>query len=619
MNREPHPGQGQPAARRLPAVRLTAGVLLVLLFLFLANGVWAESPHPAPENPAYVPGQLIVRFREGLPPMMAASALLSVRMQTLAVEEALDLQLVAVQPGLEEKLIDLLSANPLIEYIGPNYIAHIAGEPNDPAWWRQWDMQQIGMPTAWEQSQGDAVVIALVDTGVDARHPDLAGNLLAGYDFIDEDQDPQDDNGHGTHVAGILAAVGNNGIGIAGMAWRAKVMPLKVLDAKGDGSYFNIIRAIRYAADHGVRIINLSLGGSFHDPNLQEAVAYARAKGCLVVAAAGNQGGALLYPAAYSETLAVAATDDRQRRPSYSNYGPGVDLAAPGGTQSVGIYSLAPAGGYTTLFGTSMAAPHVSGLAALLWSIAPALTADQVAGIMEDTALKVGTTPYDARGWNQELGYGLINAPAAIQRARQLLLPTPTATRPPAATPTPTPSPTPAPLRTVEIRLQAGWNLVSFNVQPVDERISALTAELGTALEAILSFRCGMGGLSYYAALPADINSLQTLQGGRGYWIRMREARTWHITGRPIPPDAPISLCAGWNLAGYLPEREIPLTSALASLGSTVQIVLGYHDGEARSYYANLPAELNSLQTMRPGHGYWIYAGQPGILTYPGP
>ncbi|MBC7242066.1 MAG: hypothetical protein H5T60_06440, partial [Anaerolineae bacterium] len=196
---------------------------------------------------------------------------------------------------------------------------------------------------------------------------------------------------------------------------------------------------------------------------------------------------------------------------------------------------------------------------------------------------------------------------------------TPTATRPPAPTATPTPSPTPAPLRTVEIRLQAGWNLVSFNVQPEDERIPALTAELGTALEAILSFRCGMGGLSYYAALPADINSLQTLQGGRGYWIRMREARTWHITGQPIPPDAPISLCAGWNLAGYLPEREIPLTNALASLGSTVQVVLGYHDGEARSYYANLPAELNSLQTMRPGHGYWIYAGQPGILTYPGP
>lgn len=618
MNRGPHPGQGQSAARCLPAVRFIAGVLLVLYFLFLTNGVEAESPRPAPENPAYVPGQLIVRFREGLPPMMMASALLSVRMQTLEVEEALDLQLVAVQPGLEEKLIDLLSANPLIEYVGPNYIAHIAGEPNDPAWWRQWDMQQIGMPSAWEQAKGDNVVIALIDTGVDAGHPELAGRLLAGYDFANDDSDPQDDNGHGTHVAGILAAAGNNGIGIAGMAWQARILPLKVLDAKGDGSYFNIIRAIRYAADHGARIINLSLGGSFHDPNLQQAVAYARGKGCLVVAAAGNQGGALLYPAAYSETLAVAATDDRQRRPSYSNYGPEVDLAAPGGTQTVGIYSLAPGGGYSTLFGTSMATPHVSGLAALIWSAAPALTADQVAGIMKETALKVGTTPYNAAGWNQELGYGLINAPAAIQRARQMQAPTPTPTRPPATTPTPTPSPTPLPLRTVTLQLRAGWNLISFNVQPLDDRIPTLTAELGTALEAILSFRCGIGGLSYYAGLPADINSLQSLQGGRGYWVKMREARTWHITGQPIPSDAPISLCAGWNLAGYLPDREISLTSALASLGDRFQIVLGYHDGQAHSYYANLPADLNTLQTMRPGHGYWIYARQAGILTYPG-
>ncbi|MGQ9516661.1 MAG: S8 family peptidase [Anaerolineae bacterium] len=614
MKPEPHPGQRKPTAKRPPALRIVAGIFLTI-FLW-TKSAWADSPPPAPETPAYVPGQLIVRFREGLPPMMMASALLSVRMQTLEVEEALGLQLVAVQPGLEEKLIDLLSANPLIEYAGPTYIAHIAGEPNDPAWWRQWDMRQIGMEAAWDQAKGDNVVIALIDTGVDASHPELAGRLLAGYDFANDDGDPQDDNGHGTHVAGILAAGGNNGIGIAGMAWHAKILPLKVLDAKGDGSYFNIIRAIRYAADHGAKIINLSLGGSFPDPNLQEAVQYARTRGCLVVAAAGNQGGALLYPAAYGETLAVAATDDRQRRPSYSNYGAEVDLAAPGGTQSVGIYSLTPGGGYTTLFGTSMATPHVSGLAALIWSTAPALTADQVAGIIKETALKVGTTPYNAAGWNQELGYGLINAPAALQRAQQFQAPTPapTPTRPPAATPTPTS----APLRTVTLQLRAGWNLVSFNVQPLDERIPVLTAELGNALEAILSFRCGIGGLSYYTNLPADINSLQSLQGGRGYWMKMREARTWHIAGYPIPADAPISLCAGWNLAGYLPDREISLTSALASLGDRFQIVLGYHDGQARSYYAGLPADLNTLQTLRPGHGYWIYVSQAGILTYPG-
>lgn len=599
---------------------MRAALAAILLFL-LWPGAQGIPSSPAgvhaqqPEQP-YAQGQLIVRFRRDVPAMMIASALWSARLQTVAVNEALDLELVSVEPGREEELITELRSNPLVLYVGPNYLAHIAGEPNDPAWWRQWNMKQIRASEAWDVTTGNDWIIAILDTGVDLSHPDLAPKLVKGYDFVNQDDSPQDDHGHGTHVAGIAAAAGNNGIGIAGMSWGARIMPLKVLDAQGDGTYFDIIQAIQYAADHGARIINLSLGGSSPDPNLLAAVTYARGRGCLVVAAAGNQGAALLYPAAYAETFAVAATTDRQQRASYSNFGPGVDIAAPGGTSSVGIYSLAPGGGYASLYGTSMATPHVSGLAALVWSMAPALTADQVVRVIEITASKVGSAAYDASGWNEQLGYGQINAAAALQYLAGSPSPTPTRTRTPAATPTPTVTPTPV-VRTQEIPLVAGWNLISLNVRPADARIESLTAGLRPALELALGFQCSSGGLSYYPDLPASLSTLRTLEPGRGYWLKMKEARLWRVTGEPLDPGAPLALCSGWNLAGYLPARAMPLPQALASLGDAFETVLGYRNGQALSYYTALPPYLNTLQMMEPGYGYWIFASRPAILVYP--
>ncbi len=598
-------------------MRLIMGALLFcILALPIAPAVEAQTP-TAPTF-AYAAGQLLVRFRRDVPAAALSSTRLIARLQTAEVIPVLGVELISIEPGDEADTLARLRADPLVEYAGLNYIAHVAGEPTDPAWWRQWDLRQIGAPAAWDMSTGGDLIIAVIDTGVDASHPDLANKLVAGYDFVSGDNTPNDDHGHGTHVAGIIAAAANNGVGIAGVAWTARIMPIKVLDAQGNGSYYQIIQGIRYAADHGARVINLSLGGSQADPNLRAAIQYARDKGCLVVAATGNQGSSVLYPAAYPEALAVAATNDRQDTPDYSNYGPEVDVAAPGGSDTAGIYSLAPGGSYATMYGTSMAAPHVAGLAALIWAAAPTWPAPDVIHLLEETASRVGRTPYDQSGRNDQLGYGEVNAAAALRGVGSGPPATATATPLPRPSATPTPVATPTPIvRTQVISLEAGWNLISFNVRPSTTQIDVLTTDLRPALEFALSYQCGAGGLSYYPELPTSISSLRTLEPGRGYWFKMREARVWRLNGEILPANASLAVCAGWNLAGYLPTTDQPASVGFASLGSALQLAMGYRAGQGSSYYPDLAPALNSLQTLQPGSGYWLLATRPAILTYP--
>jgi type VII secretion-associated serine protease mycosin len=319
---------------------------------------------------------------------------------------------------------------------------HALGAPtgSDPIEPRQWDLAKIHAAEAWNRSTGEGAVVAVIDTGVDASHPDLAGQVLTGFDELTQtpgaDTDP---NGHGTHVAGTIAAVTGNGIGVGSIAPDARILPVRVLRADGGGYMSDAANGVVYAADHGADVINMSIGATEEDYSMTSAIAYARSRGVVIVAAAGNErqrGNAPGYPAAEDGVIAVAATDADDVVASYSNQGGYVDVAAPG-SAIISTYPVALSGsGYALLNGTSMASPHVAAVAALLKAYDPALTPDQVAGVLESSATDLG-----APGRDDDYGYGRIDAAAALAAVTPAGT-EPAATEPAATEPT---SVTPAP------------------------------------------------------------------------------------------------------------------------------------------------------------------------------
>jgi subtilisin family serine protease len=317
--------------------------------------------------------------------------------------------------------------------------ATASGFPNDPLYSKQWGLTQIKAPAAWARHvTGRGVTIAVIDTGVDLGHPDLRKQLVKGTDIVDGDtacpQGPQDQYGHGTHVAGIAAAVTNNGIGVAGTAPDAKIMPVRVLDASGSGSTANIAAGIRWAADHKAKVLNLSLGelpvvGQLQPLNqeIEDAVNYAWSKGALVVASAGNDTFPLCsYPSFADRAVCVGATGPQGLPSWYSNFPNNktmLGFRAPGGFGSVfceddlDVWSTVWPGnldcqgsgsltGYETLAGTSMAAPFVSGVAALLFS--QGLTNQQVVDRLKATSSNHGL-------YDPVMGYGIVDADAATR------------------------------------------------------------------------------------------------------------------------------------------------------------------------------------------------------------
>lgn len=266
-----------------------------------------------------------------------------------------------------------------------------------------WGITRIGADKVWNQSTGSGVKIAIVDTGVQRDHPDLKNNIIQGYDFVNDDNDPTDDNGHGTHVAGIASAVLNQ-TGTVGASYNAQIMPIKVLNNQGYGYLSGVAKGIYFAADNGARIINMSLGSSTDSITLRNAVTYAANKGILLVAAAGNNsGGPCLYPAAYSSVICVVATDSKNQLASFSNMGG--ELAAPG----VSNYSTFVGSSYRYLSGTSMASPHVAGAGAILISKCPTCTTSEIRNILRNTAIDLGDTGKDIL-----FGYGLVDLVSAM-------------------------------------------------------------------------------------------------------------------------------------------------------------------------------------------------------------
>ncbi|MGQ9555428.1 MAG: S8 family serine peptidase [Anaerolineae bacterium] len=294
-------------------------------------------------------------------------------------------------------------------------------EPNDAYYSSQWNLKAVRAPVAWGRTTGaNGPIIAILDTGVSLAHPDLQANLLPGWDFVNGDSSPDDDNGHGTHVAGIAAAVGNNGFGVSGVAWQGRILPVKILDQDGVGDSLTLSNAIHWAVDSGARVLSLSLGSPYSSWLMEEAINYALSRGVLVVAAAGNVGGSsgvpmgtAMYPAAYPGVIAVGATDAGNQVTPFSNQGPFVDVVAPG----AGILStyLIGGGSYAQMSGTSMATPHVGGLAVLVWSVYPSLSGQDVGNIIMQTALDLGSP-----GWDAACGYGLMDAGQAVTRGPQM-------------------------------------------------------------------------------------------------------------------------------------------------------------------------------------------------------
>jgi serine protease len=399
-------------------------------------------------------GRLMTMRRAGLSERELSGRLGSARLKKRHIQDA-ELQ------SRWETLVAIkgLRSDPSVRSAEPNYRVHTSFTPDDEAFPFQWHYPLIDLPSAWDTTTGEpSVIVAVVDTGILSRHPDLAGQWVPGYDFVRSgtgdgdgiDPDPEDpgnrsDPGassfHGTHVAGTVAAAGNNGLGVTGVAPGARIMPLRALGGGGSGTSYDVNQAIRYAAglpnDSGTvperpaDIINLSLGGAGFSQQDQGLLDRVRERGITVVAAAGNEGSGLpSYPAAYAGVISVSAVDSQQLITRYSNFGSSVDIAAPGGDNSVdrngdgypdGVLSTGGTGAgastsfaYTFLSGTSMAAPHVAGVLALMKSVNPALSVEDLEALLVrgDLSDDLGTP-----GRDDQYGEGLINSQRALLAA----------------------------------------------------------------------------------------------------------------------------------------------------------------------------------------------------------
>lgn len=299
-----------------------------------------------------------------------------------------------------------------VEFAEPNYILmQNQHAPNDLLYNDyQWNLRMIDTENGWDLTQGaEDVEIAIIDTGVDLDHPDLTNRIVKGYNVLKDNNVPDDDNGHGTHVAGIIASQTNNYEGIAGITWFNPIMPIKVMGSDGYGSTFDIARGIIWATDNGADVINLSLGNYEGSKLLKRAVSYAYQHDVIMVAASGNDNSRQpSYPAAYPEVLSVAAVDLNGDRASFSNYGDYIDVSAPGVT----IPSTYIDEQYAALSGTSMAAPHVAALAALIRSVNPDLSNKDIMNIIKTTSLDLGNVGRDIY-----FGEGLIDMVSALEQA----------------------------------------------------------------------------------------------------------------------------------------------------------------------------------------------------------
>jgi subtilisin family serine protease len=474
-------------ARSRGAGRGWSGLVAALLGLILAAACVSDSAPEGPRRAAapaagatsdgLVPGQVVVLLRDGERLDAWLDEQVGGDVRVLDTIPELRAAVLGVPVGQEAATIAELGADPRVLAAERNALLRAMLVPDDPIYKEfQWGFRKIGMEAVWEVTTGSPdVIVAVLDTGVDEAHPDLEPNMLDGYDYVNDDPDAWDDSSHGTHVAGVIAALGNNGEGTAGMAWRSKILPIKVLDSKGLGPDAAVSKGIIFAVENRAKVINLSSGTPYQSRLLDEAVRFAERRGVLVVAAAGNtgdKGNEVTYPAAYPTVMAVGATDEKDAAPPFSQRQPYVAIAAPGVDIPGPAWRDAGNGPYILHTGTSAAAPHVSGLAALLLSIKPDQTPAQLREIITSTADQI-----NPRSRDSFLGAGRINAFKAVNVLRPVPVPTRPAVR---TTPTPERGPgTPAVPQTPRIVLPSIRPLPQPGPLP-DEPISWFFAEGNT-------------------------------------------------------------------------------------------------------------------------------------------
>ena len=414
----------RPALTQRAALAVAASLLAAGCGMAPAAAPRAAA-HAALVSASAVPGEILVGLKPGRSRQALQGVAQKLGLRTIGAVNPLGLQVVKTT-GNTTDVIKQLQALPDVAFAEPNAKETLppvkaegprraGGQPTraggDPMIGELWGLAKIHAAEAWALTPGDAkTVLAIVDTGVDYTHPDLAGRVVKGHDFANDDDDPMDGHSHGTHCAGTAAATADNGIGIAGVAPGVTVMAVKVLSDQGSGTTDDVCAGIVYAADHGAHVISMSLGGTGGQQAKQAAVDYARSKGAIVVVAMGNNGGNVaVYPGACKGVVAVGATQADDTRASFSNYGDWNGVAAPGHK----ILSTVPNNGYQAYSGTSMATPHVAGLAALIRSQDPSLDAEAVFA-----RLKAGAVDLGKPGFDPEFGFGRIDAAASLKASR---------------------------------------------------------------------------------------------------------------------------------------------------------------------------------------------------------
>ncbi len=524
-----------------------------------------------------------------------------------------------------EAAIDYYESQPGVEYAEPDYIWSAAAVPNDPDLSKQWGLINTGQiyregypsgtinadidaDSAWDlKTDSNSVIVAIIDSGVDYNHPDLAANIWNdgsgnhGYNVLTDSYDPMDDNGHGTHCAGIIGAVGNNGIGGSGVSWKATIMPVKVLDSSGNAKVSDIIKAIGWANSHGATIISCSFGSYTYSQATYDAMASSSA---LFVCAAGNSGTnndvTPFYPAnfALDNIISVAYSDADDNICSKSNYGGStVDIAAPGYM----IYSTYPTSmgnGYAYESGTSMATPFVSGAAAMIKSASPSMTASDIRMKLVSTAENIPSMS------GKVIANGRLNLYSALNGGG----PVPTPTFIPVPTFTPGPTVTPAP--TVipgddNIVLEKGWNFIAVT--------SILSQNCNTA-SIFASVPSGGHSVFAYDATSGwrTLTAKDKIESLNGYWIYSEKRMSIPVTYTTGQISKQVE--TGWNTYGVPSKIPVSAKNALSSIDSLWTYYISYN-ALNQQYDDVIIKGSNDSENMIPGQAGWLYSNGNGIIT----